>query len=298
MCVADWLRIILLSVIWGGSFLFNEIALTSAGTMTVVAARIVLAAVALITFCKLTGINLPASRKYIPPFLVMGLLNNVVPFTLIVAGQTQITGSLASILNATTPLFTVLVAHVWGRAEPATPTKIAGVLGGFAGVAWLMGADALSGVTSGLWGQVAVLLAALSYAVTAVYGRRFRDLPPAGAAAGTLTAATLMILPLAVIIDGPTLTMPDFGSLAAMLALALLCTAYAYILYFRVLATAGPTNLMLVTFLIPVSAILLGVTLLSEPLEAHHIGGLCLILAGLSLVDGRILRVTRRESGK
>jgi drug/metabolite transporter (DMT)-like permease len=149
-----------------------------------------------------------------------------------------------------------------------------------------------------LWGQVAVLLAALSYAVTAVYGRRFRDLPPAGAAAGTLTTASLMILPLAALVDGPTFAMPHLGAIAAMAALALLCTAYAYILYFRVLASAGPTNLMLVTFLIPVSAILLGVTLLSEPLEAHHIGGLCLILAGLSLVDGRILRVAGPRTGK
>ncbi len=219
------------------------------------------------------------------PFLILGFIHNALPFSLIALGQTRITSSVTAILIATTPLFTVLVAHLWARAETATPAKMAGVLVGLAGVAVLVGNDATDGMGGDLWGQTAVLAAALAYAAGAVYARRFRDLPAEQISIGMLAAATLFMAPLAFTLESPLAPMPGWQVLAALAVLALACTALAYILYFRTLASAGATNVMLVTFVQPAVAIFLG-----EPLEANHVAGLALILAGLALVDGRVLR--------
>jgi drug/metabolite transporter (DMT)-like permease len=225
-------------------------------------------------------------------FIAMGILNNLIPFSLIFWGQTQIASGLATILNATTPLFTLVVAHLLTRDERMNGAKVAALLSGFAGVTLLVGPDFLLGDRSGFWGQVACLGAALSYAFAGVYGRRFQAMAvsPMQAATGQVTASAVLILPIMLIVDRPwTLAAPPSATVwAALAGLALLSTALAYVLYFRILAAAGATNLLLVTFLIPVIAIPLGATVLGERLEPHHFAGMALIGLGLAAIDGRI----------
>lgn len=298
MTAINWLRLVVLSIVWGLSFVLVEVALTGAPPLVVVLARVGFAALALLIYCAIAGIRITLSGRLTGLFIALGFANNVVPFCLITYGQTQITGSLAAILNATTPLFTVVIAHFWGRVETATAPKLAGVLTGVAGVAVLMGLDTdVTGAarsSGALLGQLAVLGAAFAYGVAAVLGKRLSGHPPVAVATGMLCASTVMLTPIVLYLAPESFTRPVTGdALAAMIGLALISTAFAYLLYFRILASAGATNAMLVTFLIPVTAIALGVATLGEPLEAHHLAGLALILAGLALVDGRVLALGR-----
>lgn len=220
----------------------------------------------------------------------MGLLNNVIPFVLIVWGQTQIASGLASILNATTPLFTVIVAGVLLPDERATPLKLVGVVVGFVGVAMMMGIPVMDEGGSTL-AQAAIIVAALSYAFAGVYGRRFKAMSvnPIVTAAGQVTASALVMAPIAFIVDGPLdISGPSLGTWASIVGLAVLSTAAAYVLYFKLLESSGATNLLLVTLLIPVSAILLGSLFLNETLEVVHFVGMALIALGLSAIDGRL----------
>ncbi|QPC42389.1 EamA family transporter [Kaustia mangrovi] len=289
----EWAMLVTLSVLWGGSFFFVGVAVADLPPLTIVVARVALAALALHIVLAVMGARLPGNREVWMAFAGMGFLNNVVPFTLIVWGQTHIASGLASILNATTPLFTVIVAHGLTSDEKMTPGRLLGVAVGFAGVAIMVGGGALGTLGVDVLAQLAVLAAALSYAFAGVFGRRFRTLgvPPLATATGQVTASSLMLLPVMLIVDEPwTLAMPSAGTVAAVVGLALVSTALAYILYFRILQTAGATNLLLVTFLIPVSAILLGVFALGETLLPRQMVGMALIGFGLAAVDGRIGR--------
>ncbi|MCK5622213.1 MAG: DMT family transporter, partial [Alphaproteobacteria bacterium] len=260
--------------------------------------RVGLAALALHIFLLATGSRMPLDLRLWGAFLVMGFLNNAVPFSLLVWGQTQIASSLASILNAMTPIFTVVVAHFLTSDEKMTGGRLAGVLIGFAGVAVMIGPAALAGLGANLLAQIACLGATLSYAFAGVFGRRFARMgvSPVQTAAGQVTASALILLPLSMMVDRPwTLAMPGMEAMASVVALALLSTAVAYILFFRLLASAGATNIMLVTFLVPVSAILLGVTILGERLEPEHFAGMALIGLGLAAIDGRPARMLARR---
>ncbi len=300
MNARDWALLVALSIIWGGSFFFNEVLLEALQPLTVVLGRVGIAALALWAIVGAQGLAVPRARSTWRDFVVMGLLNNVVPFALIVWGQSQITGGLASILNATTPLFTVLLANVLTQDERLSSNKLIGVLLGLTGVALLIGVDALRGigvtldeavgetVQSSAWGQVAVLGAALSYAFAVIYGRRFRGLPPVVTSTGVLSAATLIMLPLALLIERPWTLSPTGATWAALLGLALLSTVVAYLIYYSLIAHAGATNASLVTLLIPLSAILLGAVFLGERLAWSDFAGMGLILAGLIFVDGRV----------
>jgi drug/metabolite transporter (DMT)-like permease len=218
----------------------------------------------------------------------MGALNNFVPFCLIAWGQMQIASGLAAILNATTPLFTVLLAHVLTRDERMTANRVGGVVLGIAGVAIMIGPDALHGLTTNAMGQLAILGAAICYACAAIFGRRLRGLPPMVAAAGQVTTGTFLVVPLALVIDRPwAQPMPNLGQCAAVASAALFCTALGYALYFRILATAGATNLLLVTLLMPAGAVLLGTAILGEAIQAREVAGLALIGLGLITIDGR-----------
>jgi drug/metabolite transporter (DMT)-like permease len=290
MALRVWLWLLSLSVLWGGSFFFAKVALGELGPFTVVFARVSLAALAL-------ALVVPLRRDAPwPAYFAMGLLNNALPFSLIFWGQTEIASGLASILNATTPLFTLVVAHVLTADEKIDRTKIAALLIGLLGVVVLIGPAALVGGAA-LWAQAACLAAALSYAFAGVYGRRFRrmGIAPAEAAAGQVTASAVLILPIMLIVDQPWLLSapPSLAVCLALAGLALLSTALAYVLYFRILAAAGATNLLLVTFLIPVTAILLGAVVLGERLEPRHFAGMTLIGVGLALIDGRIAGALR-----
>jgi drug/metabolite transporter (DMT)-like permease len=285
-----WLWLISLSVLWGGSFFFAKVALSELGPFTVVFARVSLAALAL-------ALVVPLRRDAPwPAYFAMGLLNNALPFSLIFWGQTEIASGLASILNATTPLFTLIVAHLLTPDEKIDRTKALALLTGLLGVIVLIGPAALVG-DAALWAQAACLAAALSYAFAGVYGRRFRrmGIAPAEAAAGQVTASAVLILPIMLIVDQPWLLSapPSPAVCLALGGLALLSTALAYVLYFRILEAAGATNLLLVTFLIPVTAILLGAVVLGERLEPRQFAGMALIGVGLALIDGRIAGLLR-----
>jgi drug/metabolite transporter (DMT)-like permease len=229
--------------------------------------------------------------------LILALLNNVIPFILFAEAQREITGGLGSILNATTPVWGVIVAHLFTADERMSPGKVAGVALGFAGVAVTMGVGSLDGIGGSVVAQLECLGATLCYGLAGVYARRFKAMgvPPVAVATGQLTAATLVMLPLVLLFEPPWhAALPTAQAWAALAGLALVCTSFAYILYFRLLASAGATNSLLVTFLIPISAILLGALLLGEQLEARHFAGMALIGLGLAAIDGRLLR-KRRE---
>lgn len=289
----EWLMLIILSILWGGSFFFNKLTVAEWPPFAVVQVRVGLAALALLLVVRIAGQSMAVGRELWIAFFGMGILNNLIPFSLFLWGQQQIASGLASILNATTPIFAVLVMHCFGN-EKATGLKLGGVLAGLIGVAILMGPDAISGLGSNLAAQLACVLAAVSYAFSGLIGRRFRGVSPLVAATGQLTASTLMMLPIVFVMHPPwTLPVPTQTAFLALVGLALISTALAYLLFFRIMRTAGPSNVMLVTFLIPVSAILLGSGLLGEDLLPRHFAGMAAIFVGLALIDGRIMRSAR-----
>jgi drug/metabolite transporter (DMT)-like permease len=292
MGVREWGMLILLSLLWGGSFFFIGVAVNDLPPLTIVTLRVGIAGVALWCIALALGLRPPKSARIWIAFLGMGLLNNVIPFGLIVWGQTQIASGLASILNATTPIFAVIVAGLLLPDERMTPMKIIGVITGFTGVMIMIGLPALHG-DNNLLAQIAIMGAALSYAFAGVFGRRFKamSIPPLITAAGQVTASTVVMIPLTLWVEGSIdITSPSQGTWAAILALAIFSTAAAYVLYFNILGSAGATNVLLVTLLVPVSAIILGWLFLNEALEPIHFVGMAFIALGLSGIDGRIWR--------
>ena len=295
MALRVWLWLVSLSLLWGGSFFFAKVAIADLQPLTVVFARVALAALALHLLLGVTGGSLFWQAPPWPAYFTMGALNNILPFSLIFWGQTRIPSGLAAILNATTPLFTVVVAHRFTADEKLSASKVSALVLGLAGTVVLVGPDVLTHAGASFWGSIACLAAALSYAFAGVYGRRFKqmDIPPLQVAAGQVTASTVLILPIMLIVDRPweLASPPTLQTWSALAGLALPSTALGYVLYFRILAAAGATNLLLVTFLIPVSAILLGSLFLGERLEPRHYAGMSLIAIALALIDGRIARL-------
>jgi len=290
MTARVWAMLVLLSILWGGSFFFVGIAVTELPPLTIVTLRVGIATLTLWIIVFMLGLRPPKNLRVWGTFLGMGLLNNVIPFVLIVWGQTQIASGLASILNAATPIFTVVVAGVLLPDERMTPLKLVGVAVGFIGVVVMIGLPALTG-SSSLVAQLAIITAALSYAFAGVYGRRFKtmEIHPIITAAGQVTASTIVLAPIALAIDGqPDITVISLKIWLAVASLAIFSTAMAYVLYFKILKLAGATNVLLVTLLVPVSAILLGFLFLNETLEVLHLIGILLITLGLSAIDGRL----------
>ncbi len=295
---AEWGCLLALAVLWSGVFLLTKIALGGMPPFTVVVLRLGLGAGVLHAVVLASGARMPTSARTWVAYFGIGALNNFVPFCLIAWGQTQIGSGLAAILNATTPLFTVLLAQVWTHDERMTPNRLGGVLLGIAGVVVMIGPGALGGLLTHAPGQVvgqfAVLGAAISYACAGIFGRRFRGQPPMVTAAGQVTAGALLVLPLALVVDRPwAQPMPGLAVWGAVAAAAVFCTALAYALYFRILATAGATNLLLVTLLMPVGAVWLGMAILGEHLHLGEILGMVLIGLGLLAIDGRVLALLR-----
>lgn len=286
----QWGLLAFLSLLWGGSFFFNAVALAALPVLTLVAARVLLAALILALVATLAGPGLPRAPRVWAALLAMGLLNNVIPFSLIVWGQQTLASGVAAVLNATTPLFTALFAHWLTTDERLTPGRLLGALIGFCGVGVLAGPAALGSLDGAGLAQIACLGAAVSYALSGIFGRRFARIgvAPLSAAAGQLAMSSLVLVPLALLIDRPwILPAPPPSAIAAVLCIAALSTALAYVLFFRLLASAGATNIALVTLLVPVSAILLGVLFLGEALTLGEAGGMALIGLGLAAIDGR-----------
>ncbi len=294
MGALTWGLLVLLGLIWGGSFFFARIAVGEVPPLTLVFLRLSIAALALHVYIGGRFGIYPLLKSRWREFLALGILNNALPHALIFFGQTRIGAGLAAILNATTPIWTVLIANYLTSDEKLSTAKIVGCLTGLLGTVILIGPGVTAGSGVPLWALLLPVIAAVSYGFAATYGKRFRSVAPPVIAAGQLTASSLVALPLSLVMDHPwTLAMPSVNAVAAILAIALLSTAFGYILYFRIMAAAGATNASLVTLLVPPGAILLGFLFLGERLEMTDIAGMALIGAGLVILDGRLHRRSR-----
>lgn len=295
MGAAAWLMLIALSIVWGGSYFFVEVALAAHGPLTIVTARITIGALGLLSALVVLGQRLPGTIIAWRDLLMMGILNNVLPFSLITWGQTHIDAGPASILNATTPFFTIGLAHYLLQGERATRARLIGIAFGIVGVAILAGPSAIEGLSGGTQGQTAVLAAAASYAFAGIWGkRRLGGMAPMTAATGMLLASSVVIIPITLVVEGaPNLSM-EIEIWGALIGIGLLSASLAYFLYFKILAVAGANNLLLVTMLIPVTAMLLSGLILGETVTANAMMGMGLIGAGLLVIDGRLYQVWRR----
>jgi drug/metabolite transporter (DMT)-like permease len=288
----EWIMLLALSLIWGGSFLLNSLALRGFPPLTVVTLRVSTGAACLWLIIFAMGYGFPRDRRVWLLFLVMGILNNAIPFTLIVWGQQHITSGLASILNATTPLFAVLAANLLLPDEKLTVNRLAGVVVGLLGVVLIIGIGEVRMAGEHMRAELAVLGASISYAFASIWGRRFAQIPPMVTAAGQVTASSLIMVPVAAWIDQPWRGQPaQLTAWAAAICLGIVSTALAYGLYFAILKRSGATNIVLVTLLVAPSAVLLGALFLGETISAMDLCGLLAIAAGLALIDGRLLNV-------
>ncbi len=289
---SDWLILGVLALIWGGAFFFIGVAVRHVAPLTYVWLRLTIAALAMWGFVKFKRQSVDLPPQVWGSIFLLAVLNNALPFTLFGWGQTHIASGLAAILNATTPIWGVVVAHFLTHDERMSPRKIAGVLLGFGGVAFMIGPSLLSSLGRSGLAQLACVTAALSYALAAVWARRFRRMgvSPLSVTTGQLTAGALIMLPMSMIVDQPwTQALPPLSAWGAIVALALFCTAFGYVLYFRLIDSAGATNALLVTLLVPPVAILLGGLFLNETLAPQDFFGLALIALGLAAIDGRLL---------
>ena len=292
----EWGLLLLLAGLWGGSFLFNEIALREMAPLSVVVWRVGCGAAVLWLVVLLGGYDVPRDIGVWGGFVVLGALNNALPFFLIVWGQARIDSGLAAILNATTPMFGLVLAHFLTTDERITALRALGLGFGLAGVVVLVGPSALTNASSALFGQLALLGAGVSYALAGIYGKRLTKTPPVVLAAAMLTAATGFAALAGLVADGGIDVPRAPASWAAVFGLAVPGAAVAYVVYYRLLASAGATNLLLVTLLIPFAAVALGVVFLQEVITPAIAAGFALVLAGLAVIDGRAVDVTRRAA--
>lgn len=295
MTLRDWALLLALAAMWSVSYLFNRIGLTELPVLSVVAGRVGFAALALVPVVFLTGHRLPGGVRIWLIFLAMAMLNNVTPFTLIVAGQQWVDSGLTAILIGTTPLFSVVLAHSLTDDERMTPARVLGVVIGIAGLVILVGPAALAGLGHQVLGQALIVAAALSYSLAAIAGRRWlKGVPPLVSATSQLLCASAILVPAAALVDAPWRFAPSVPVWLAVLGSALLCTSLAYFVYFRLLASAGATNLLLVTLLVPVGALVAGALVFGEVLTLPMLAGMVLIGIGLAIIDGRVLNRLRK----
>ncbi|RWC46619.1 MAG: DMT family transporter [Mesorhizobium sp.] len=290
MVLRDWGQLLLLGAIWGGSFFFARIAVAELHPLVLVLFRVAIAAIALQIYLGLRGPSFRLALPHAGLFFLLALTNNVVPFSLIFAGQTELGAGVASVLNATTPFWTLILANALTSDEKLSWNKLAGIALGIAGTAVMIGPGLLAGLGGPVWAKFALIGASLSYGIALMVARRFKGVPSPVIATGQLTASTIIMIPIVLFTYGPSgLFSASPPVWAAVLALALLSTAFAYILYFNLVASAGATNASLVTLIVPASAMLLGFLFLGERLELFEIGGVALIALGLITIDGRVL---------
>ncbi len=291
----SWALLLALGGLWSASFIFIKVGAAELPALTLVLVRVGLAALALHAYVLLTGKRYPSDPAILARFVAMGLTNNVLPFILIVFATRRLGAGGASILNATTPIFALVIAHLATADEKITAAKLWGILLGVAGVAAMAGPQAVAGLTGNLAAVAAMLVACFFYGLSAVLGRAFRGIDSTISATFQLTASTLLLLPIALIVDRPwALAMPSNAALAAAVGLALVSTALAYVLFYALIRRAGGTNMTLVTLIIPVGAVVFAWLLLGEVFTLSEAAGMALIGAGLLVIDGRAARVFRR----
>ncbi len=292
MNLFDWTRLIILSLLWGGSYTWIELALIELDPMMIVFYRVLISSIFLILICKLLSLTFKIEKKIFIFLFFMSLTNNVIPFNLIAWGQQEITASVGSILNATTPLFTVIIANYWPNGEKATLNRIFGVIIGFCGLILLMGLS-IHDIDNSIIGQAAILLAAISYAISALIGKEIKKIHPAISATYMLSISSVILLPIILFSGNELLPQVSKQSMIAIMGLAIFSTSIAYLIFYKLIENIG-SNVMLVTLLMPVSAILLSIIILNETINTTQTIGLILILTGLILVDGRALNFFKR----
>ncbi|WP_047456525.1 DMT family transporter [Rhizobium rhizogenes] len=291
MSASDWGQLLLLGGLWGGSFFFARIAVAEIPPLALVLYRVAIAALVLHLWLRLRGISFAPALARPGSFLCLALLNNVIPFSLIFTGQTKIGAGLASVLYSTTPLWTILAANLLTADEKLSTTKLVGVGLGIAGAAIMIGPGLLFQADGPTWAKLAVIGAAISYAFAVVYAKRFREITPSVVATGQLTASTILMAPIVFVLYRPeSIVTSNISIWMAVGVLAVFTTAFAFILYFNIIASAGATNASLVTLLVPASAIVLGAAFLGERLELYEFAGLALIVSSLLIMDGRLFR--------
>lgn len=285
--------LIALALVWAGTFFFAAIAVVEIPPLTIAFLRVSGAALVLLLALYLMGILMPREGSVWAAFFGMGLFNNAIPFSLIFWAQTELTSGVASILNATMPVFTVIAAHLLTKDEKMTKMRFLGVVLGFLGIVVLIG----SPISGSIWAHLAILAAGISYALASIFGKRFAQMgvKPMATATGQVICSAIILLPFALILERPwTNASPSFHVIQAMIAMISLSTAFAYFLYFRILSTAGATNVALVTLLIPPFAVLLGILFLNETLTLQQLTGMFIITAGLVSIDGRVARLFKK----
>lgn len=297
MSTRDWLWVVLLGTIWGTSFLFNDLLVAQMGPLWVSAGRVGVGALGSWVFFFAAGKRLPREPRTYLLFLIIGVVGYAVPFALFPLAQEHMSSGVAAIINAMTPIATVIVSHFWPDGEKASWNKSLGVLAGFAGIAVLAAPGLESGGATQIWAILAALGATFCYAITLNLARRLSHIDPSTIAAAALTGATIAALPMAYWAHG----IPHINSMSAWLALAgsgLLATAFAFQIMYRLLPRIGATNFSIVTFIAPVSAIILGIALLGETIHAEQLAGMAGIFLGLVLIDGRVYRRFRRHPAR
>ena len=289
MGLFDWIRLIILSLLWGGSYIWIEIALLTISPLMIVFFRVFMASIFLLSVCKILKLSFVINKRLFIIFLMMSLFNNVIPFNLIAWGQSQITASVSSILNATTPLFTVILANYWPKGEKATLNRIIGVVVGICGVSILMGFS-FDDLNNSIDGQIAILLASVSYAISVLFGKQIDcSIHPAISATMMLCISSIILMPIVIYMGIDFIAISKIESIIPLLGLSIFSTAVAYLIFYKLIKNIG-SNVMLVTLLMPISAIFMSIIFLGESIATQHIIGLILILIGLILVDGRILQ--------
>lgn len=291
MSARSWAMLLLLGAIWGGSFFFARVAVLEIPPLNLVLFRVAIAAAALHVYLLAAGPSFRLALPFAAGFFGLAMLNNIVPFSLMFAGQTELGAGTASILNATTPFWTMVLANLLTDDEKLSAGKVVGVGLGMAGAVVMVGPGVVAGLGGPVWAKLALVGTALSYGCAAIFARRFRALPPQIVATGQLTASTVVMIPVVLLWHGPAgLFEASAGAWWSVFGLAVLATAFAYILFFSLIRNAGATNASLVTLVVPVSAILLGALFLGERLESFEVAGMGLIGLGLIVIDGRLTR--------
>ena len=294
MSLRAWIYLLLLSSFWGASFYFIEVGLEHLSPVWLVSLRLISGAICLCAWLTITSVSLPYQLAFWRDCLVMGVLNNLAPFCLIAWGQLSVTGGMASILNANTAFIGVLVSALFLKTEPLRVNRVAGVIIGVSGVAVAIGVNPLSGETGSVWGQLAIVLATLFYALAGVWGRvRLSSYQAVQGACGMLLCSAVLSVPLALLLSGqPSVSILQSAHLGTLvllfLGIGLLGTAMAYPLYFKVLELAGASNLLLVTIIVPVFALSLDALLLGQLVSWSAMAGFGLVAFGLSVMDGRL----------
>lgn len=296
MTPGEWTMLLSVAAFWGGSYFFTGIAVMELPVLSIVMARYAVSAPILIVLILWLGQRMPWNRDVIYAGFMLAVFNQLIPFSLIAWGQSHIPSAVASILNAAGPIITMIMAHFMTRDDKMTARRFAGVTIGFAGMVIMIGVSAMQAMNVDIAAQIACVLATVSYAFANIRARRFTDarLKPTELVAAQATIAGLCLLPVLLVVDRPwTLDMPSGRTWLSLLGLGLLSSTLGHLIFFRLLTTAGATNISLVSYFMPVSAIVLGVLFLGEVLELRHIIGILTIAFGLAIMDGRLVRLLR-----